>query len=240
MAVSKAKKTEILEELKTLLQNSKSVWFTSNTGLSVEDITALRVSLREVDSTITLAKKTLIKIAFKEVYDLELSDDLLPGQIAMVCSNEDAIAGLGKVNGFMKKGQPGADKIEWTWAYLEWEIQDAEATKKLAGMPSRETLLGRLVGSMQSPLSGLARFFDAAAKDLESQGKAKVWELEGEPKAEETAKEETKTEEKKEEVAEAPKGEVKAEEAPAETPREEASAEAVEEAPAEEAKTEEK
>jgi hypothetical protein len=62
-------------------------------------------------------------------------------------------------------------------------------------MPSRETLLGRLVGSMQSPIAGLARFFDAAAKDLESKGKSKVGELKGEktveaPKAE--VKEEVK------------------------------------------------
>jgi len=41
-------------------------------------------------------------------------------------------------------------------------------------MPSRETLLGRLVGSLQSPLSALARFFDAAAKEVESAGKTKV------------------------------------------------------------------
>jgi len=34
-------------------------------------------------------------------------------------------------------------------------------------MPSRDTLLGRLVGSMKSPVSALARFFDAASKDLE-------------------------------------------------------------------------
>jgi ribosomal protein L10 len=57
-------------------------------------------------------------------------------------------------------------------------------------MPSRETLLGRLVGSMMSPLSGMARFLDAAAKEVESQGKTKVGELEV------TKKEETATEEK--------------------------------------------
>jgi ribosomal protein L10 len=55
---------------------------------------------------------------------------------------------------------------------------DADATKKIASMPSRETLLGRLVGSMQSPLSGLARFFDAAAKELESTGVDTVGKLE--------------------------------------------------------------
>jgi ribosomal protein L10 len=41
-------------------------------------------------------------------------------------------------------------------------------------LPSRDTLLGRLVGSMKSPISALARFFDSAAKDLESNGKTKV------------------------------------------------------------------
>ncbi|MBT3727186.1 hypothetical protein HOG21_05995 [bacterium] len=45
-------------------------------------------------------------------------------------------------------------------------------------MPSRETLLSRLVGSMMSPLSGMARFMDAAAKELETTGKSKVGELE--------------------------------------------------------------
>ena len=209
MAVSKAKKSEILEEIKTLLTNAKSVWFTSNTGLSVEDITNLRVSLREADSTITLAKKTLIKIAFKEVYKVELTDDLLPGQIAMVCSNEDAVAGLGKVNDYMKKDDE--DKMVWTGSFIDGALSDADTTKKLAAMPSRETLLGRLVGSMQSPLSGLARFFDAAAKEVETQGKAKVGELEADAK-------DAPAEEKKEE---APKAEVK-EEAKAETPKEEA------------------
>ena len=78
-------------------------------------------------------------------------------------------------------------------------------------MDSRETLLGRLVGSMQSPLSGLARFFDAAAKELETQGKETVGTLEGEAKAPEAPA----AEEKKEETPKVE--EVKAE--PAATPK---------------------
>jgi large subunit ribosomal protein L10 len=184
MALTKAKKSEVLANLQALLKDANSVGFTSNSGLTVEDVTSLRISLREVNATFTLAKKTLIKIAFKEVYNVELDDALLPNQIALVCSNDDAVAGLGKVNDFMKKGQPGEEKMEWTGSYFEEEIMDAEATKEIAGMPSKETLLSRMVGSLQSPLSGLARFLDAAAKEVETQGKANLSEIDA-PKKEE-------------------------------------------------------
>ena len=116
MALTKAQKSEVLNQLKDLIKNAKSVGFTTNTGLTVEEITNLRVNLREVNATFTLAKKTLIKIAFKEVFDVEINDDLLPNQIALVVSNEDAVSGLGKVNAFKKEVE---DKIEWTGSSLE-------------------------------------------------------------------------------------------------------------------------
>jgi len=187
MALNKAQKTEVLNKLKNLIKDAKSVGFTTNTGLTVEEITNLRISLREVNATFILAKKTLIKIAFKNVYDVELDSSLLPNQIALVLSNDDAIAGLGKVNDFMKKGQPGENKMEWTAAYFEDKVLDAAATKEIAGMPSRETLLSRMVGSLMSPLSGMARFLDAAAKEVEAQWKENLSKIE--------VKKEEKTEE---------------------------------------------
>jgi large subunit ribosomal protein L10 len=77
MAVTKEKKIEILEKLKENFKNSNSIAFTSNSGLTVEEISELRTELREVGAKFMLAKKTLIKIALKEVYDIELSDDQL-------------------------------------------------------------------------------------------------------------------------------------------------------------------
>jgi len=187
MALTRTKKEEVLSNLKTILEEANSVGFTTNSWLTVEEVTNLRVSLREVNAKFVLAKKTLIKIAFKDVYNVELDDSLLPNQIALVLSNEDAVAGLGKVNDFMKKGQPGEEKMEWTGAYFEEEVLDAASAKEVAGMPSRETLLGRLVGSLQSPLSGLARFLDAAAKEVETQWKENLSQIE--------VKKEEKTEE---------------------------------------------
>jgi len=178
MALTRTKKEEVLAALKAKLTTANSIGFTTNLWLTVEEVTNLRVNLREVNAEFHLVKKTFIKIAFKEVYDVEISDELLPNQIALVLSNEDAVAGLGKVNDFMKKGQPGEEKMSWTGSYFEWEVKNAADTKEIAGMPSRETLLGRMVGSLMSPLSGMARFLDAAAKEVEEQGKENLSQIE--------------------------------------------------------------
>ncbi len=214
MAVSKQQKVEILNELVAKFKEAKSIGFASTTTMTVDEFAGLRKGLREVNATYTLAKKTLIKKAIKEALDIEIDLSNLEGQIGCVCSNDDAVAGLGKVNDLVKS--TGGEKITWACAVFEGELKDLEETKVIASMPSRETLLGRLVGSMKSPISGLARFFDAAAKELESTGKETVgqleWEKTEETKEEAPAKEEApKAEEVKEEKTEEAKEETKAE-----------------------------
>lgn len=190
MAVSKQQKVEILAGLVEQFKAAQSIGFSTTSTLTVAEFADLRKSLREVGATYTLAKKTLIKKAIKEALDIDVDLSDLPGQIGVVCSNEDAVAGLGKVNDLVKETK--GEKITWAACIFEGEYKGLEETKVLAGMPSRETLLSRLVGSMMSPVSGMARFFDAAAKELETQGKEKAGELEGKK---EEATEETKSEE---------------------------------------------
>ena len=177
MAVSKQKKAEILNSLIEQVKNAKSIWFASTKGVTVGEFADLRKKLREVGASYTLAKKTLIVKAVKEALDLDLNLADLEGQIGMVCSNDDAIAGLSKVNDFIKATEK-EQKMTWSISIFEGKLQDKAETKVIASMPSRETLLSRLVGSMKSPISSLARFFDAAAKDIEAKGKTKVGELE--------------------------------------------------------------
>jgi ribosomal protein L10 len=86
MAVSKTKKVSILAQIEKELQGATSIAFTSNTKLTVEEITNLRRDLRKVDAKFMLAKKTLIRIAFKNVYNVELNEDIMPGQVAVVIS----------------------------------------------------------------------------------------------------------------------------------------------------------
>ena len=185
MTISKAKKTEILATLETLLKDAKSVAFTSNQKLTMPDVDAIRKDLRAVNAKFILAKKTLIKIAFKNIYNVEIDDTLLPGQIALTIAKDDAIAGAGIVNKYAKdKEFAKEEKIKFTGGFFEGRVIDGAEMSKLAGLPSREVLLAKLLGSMMAPLSGLARFFDAAKTELETQGKEKVGQLEGTPKAE--------------------------------------------------------
>lgn len=187
MAVTRAKKSEILNHLINELKQSKSVWFTQTNAMTVEEFSELRTQLRTVDTSYTLAKKTIVKIAVKEVLGLDLDLEMIPGQIWVICSKSDAIAWLSKTNDYITKKfnkKEKVQKITWMASIFEWKINWLADTKVIASMPSRETLLSRLVWSMMSPLSGMARFLDAASKELSNTGKSKVWELE--PKKEET------------------------------------------------------
>ncbi len=178
MAVTKAKKSEQLAVLVAHLTSASSVAFTSNTKVTVLEISALKKDLRANNAIYLTAKKTLIRIAFKTVYGVEVDLATLPGQVGLVIAQGDAVAPFGVANKYAndwKKEQ----KMVFVAGYMDGRLMGAEETRKLATLPSREVLLAKLLGSMMSPLSGLARFFDAASKDLTAKSLTKVSDLIG-------------------------------------------------------------
>ena len=214
MAVSRAKKVEQLANLEAQLKDAVSVGFTSTTKVTVLEVSNLKKDLRAQNAIFLTAKKTLIRIAFKNVFDVEVDLDTLPGQVALVIAKGDAIAPLGVANKYANEWKK-EKKLTFVAGYMEGRLMDGADTQKLATLPSREVLLAKLLGSMMSPLSGLARFFDAAGKDLTTKSLTKVSDLIA------SAPVAAKTEEAPTPVAETPKVEeapvveVVAEEAPA-------------------------
>ncbi len=216
MAVTKAKKSEQLAALEAHLKDAKCVAFTSNQKITALEVSALKNDLRAQNALFLIAKKTLIRIAFKNVYNQEIDLTTLPGQVALVIAKGDAIAPLGVTNKYSKEWAK-EEKMVFVAGYMEGRLMDGAETKKLATLPSREVLLAKLLGSMMSPLSGLARFFDAAKKDLESKNLTTVGDLVGSAPAPVQAEAPAQVE--------APVEEVKTEESPvAETPSEESPA----------------
>jgi ribosomal protein L10 len=78
MAVSRTQKGSILSTIETHLQEGKSIAFTSNQRITVDEITKMKRDLRKENVTFMLAKKTLIRLAFKNVYAVDLDLDTLP------------------------------------------------------------------------------------------------------------------------------------------------------------------
>ena len=218
MAVSRARKSEQLTALETHLKEAKSVAFTSNQKVTVLEISALKKDLRAVDAIVLVAKKTLIRIAFQNVYGVALDLETLPGQVALIIGKGDAIAPFGITNKYATEWRK-EEKMVFVAGYMEGRLMDATETKKLATLPSREVLLAKLLGSMMSPLSGLARFFDAAGKDLTTKGLTKVGDLTVAAPAKEEAPAPVAEAPKVEEVAAAPIEEAPAPEVAAEAPK---------------------
>lgn len=217
MAVSKAQKVEILGTLENHLKEAVSVGFTSNTKLTALDVSTMKKELRAANTVFMLAKKTLIKIAFKNVLNVEINLDELPGQVAIIISKGDKVAGLAIVNKYANEWKK-EEKMKFVAGYFDGTWLDAKAIARIAGLPSREVLLAKLLGSMMSPLSGLARFFDAAGKEMTLKGATKVGDIASATPAPAATPvvEASKTEEAPAPVVEeAPVAEVVAEEVPA-------------------------
>jgi large subunit ribosomal protein L10 len=176
MAVTKARKSEILQTLEAHLKDAQSVGLTSNQKLTVLDVSKMKKEIREQNGVYIVAKKTLICMAMKNVLGADLDINTLPGAVAILICKGDKIAPLAVVNKYVTEFRK-EEKIKFVGGYIDGRLLGAAEATKLASLPSREVLLAKLLGSMMSPLSSLARFLDGAKTELETKGKTTVKEL---------------------------------------------------------------
>lgn len=146
MAVSKQKKQEIVKELAEKLGRQKAVVFADFTGLKVKDLADLKSKLRKQDAEFKVAKKTLMKVAFKEK-GIAVDPESLAGEIALVMGYTDETAPAKMVYEFSKTNQ----NIKILGGLLENKLLAADQVLNLAKLPSKPELLAKLVGSISSP-----------------------------------------------------------------------------------------
>ena len=194
-------KQPIVEEISAQIKDAQSVVLVDYRGLTVEQDTRLRKQLREAGITYKVYKNTMMNFAFKGT-DFEALAPYLEGPSAVAISTGDATAPARVLCKFAKE----ADKLEIKGGVVEGIAYDAKGIGEIAKIPSREELLSKLLGSIQSPITNFARVMNQLA------------EKGGASECEAPAKEEAAAQEAP--VAEAPAAEAPAEEAPAETPAE--------------------
>ena len=152
-------KQPIVEEIAATVKDAATVVIVSYSGITVAQDTQLRKQLREAGVTYKVYKNTLIKRA-AEGTDFAALDPNLEGPTALAVSKTDATAPARILAEFAKK----ADKLEIKAGVVEGTYYDAKGMNVIASIPSREVLLGRLFGSMQSPVTNFARVLNQIAE----------------------------------------------------------------------------
>ncbi len=167
---TKAFKNEKIEYFKKQFEQAKVAIVTDYRGLSVDEITQLRRALQKENSDFTVTKNTLCKIASKGT-NFEAIESLMQGPNAIAFGFGDEVSAAKVVAKFIKENKKG----EIIGGVMEGNLLNADEAKKLANMPSREELYAKILGSINSPASGivygvngvmsaLVRAIDAVAK----------------------------------------------------------------------------
>ena len=152
-------KKPIVDEISANIKDAQSVVLVDYRGLTVEQDTQLRRKLREAGITYKVYKNTFMNFAFKGT-DCEALTQYLEGPSAIAISNDDATAPARVLSEFAKT----ADKLEIKAGIVEGTVYDAKGMASIATIPSRDVLISKLLGSLQSPITNFARVMNQLAE----------------------------------------------------------------------------
>ena len=154
-----AQKQVIVDEIKEKLSRAASVVVVDARGLTVEEDTKLRKTLREAGVDYKVYKNTMVTLAMKDT-QFEGLAQYLEGPSAFAFSYGEATTAAGILNNAAKD----LKELEFKAGVIEGVIYDAEGMKAVAGIPSRDVLLSKLLGSFKSPMSTFARVISQIAE----------------------------------------------------------------------------
>lgn len=183
-------KQTVIDGIKANLEGATSVVVVDYRGLTVEQDTVLRKSLREANVTYKVYKNSMMKFAFDGT-DFAQLNEVLAGPSAIAISYEDATAGPR----LLKQMAKDMKALEFKAGVVEGTLFDADGVLKVASVPSRDELIAKLLGSMKSPISKFARTVKALADKAAEEGVAVAGDLATGASATEEAAEEAATEE---------------------------------------------
>lgn len=147
---NKAFKSEKIDTLKAKIEKAQVAIVTEYKGYTVEEIQKLRRSLQKDGGDYMVVKNTLAKIAVKGT-EYEVLSDALKGPIALAFGFEDQVSPAKAMAKFIKETKKG----EIIGGALDGKLLSADEAKALANLPSKEELIAKILGSINSPASGI-------------------------------------------------------------------------------------
>jgi len=159
--LNRTEKSELVEKLHDELGKCGAVFVTDYKGLTVEQVTQLRGGIRKAGGKYQVVKNTLLKLA-AEGTDASGLNPLLEGPTAIAIALADPVALAKAIVDFSKKNE----KLEIQGGVLGSQFLTTTDVKDLAGMPSKEVLLARMLGSMNAPATNLVGVLAAMVRQV--------------------------------------------------------------------------
>ena len=153
----------IIDEIKDKFERAESAVVIDYMGITVAEADEMRKKLREAEVDYTVYKNTLVKRAI-EGTKYEALGEILEGPSGFAFSYDDATAPARVLNDARKAYK----KMEYKGGIIEGEYYDKENIEKIAAIPSRDTLISKFMGSIQSPIANFARVVAQIAEQKEA------------------------------------------------------------------------
>lgn len=163
MPLSRQKKQEIISDLKEKISRQKTMVFVDFSGLKIKEVSVLKKKLKESDSLFKVSKKTLLKIALKNL-DSSLSQKMneLKGELGVVFGFKDEISPAKIAYNFSLDNE----KLKILGGFFEGKFIEKETVSELAKISGRKELLARLVYDISAPASNFVNVLQGNIKGL--------------------------------------------------------------------------
>ena len=147
-----AQNVAMLEAIANDLQNTSAMWIVDYRGLTVKEVQALRVQIRDAGAEMKVYKNTLMRIGLANADEPNL-DPYLEGPSAFVFVHEDPVASAKVLKDFAAANA----NLEIKGGMMDGQAVDAAQVNTIASLPSREELIAKLLGTISNPLVGIVR-----------------------------------------------------------------------------------
>lgn len=160
--MKKEEKTQSVSDIVAMLEKASSLYFTDFSGMTVEQANALRREFHSIGVQYKVVKNTLARRAFQQVGGYDDVQSYLIGPTGIVFGADDPIAPARLIKKFIDGNQKPSVRI----CVVEKKIFDGSRLPEVAALPTRNDLIAGIVGSIQSPIAGIAGVLGALARDL--------------------------------------------------------------------------
>ncbi len=161
MSAALEEKKQLVEEIKSKISNAGSVVIVDYKGLTVFEDTELRKTLREANVEYRVLKNRLVQKAFNELGYTDF-DEALNGPTAVAFANGDPVAPA-KI---LLESADKYKKMTVKCGMIEGSYINVDGVKELATLPPKEVLVAKLLGTLEAPISGLARVLNETVAGL--------------------------------------------------------------------------